>query len=402
MKSGLGFRAGEAAEAPRTSRERSADQDGGEKAAGAQNGTEGEGEEEEDDYMSMAIVEPTGPPQKETYTQRRIRKQREAEIRGRPKSKKELEAEAAAAREAGLARSLLATDSSNKGLRMMKMMGYSEGGALGRPGDSEARTVPLGVEIKEGRGGIGLDNEKKRKIREEWAREEKRTKVEEGDFRERVRLERENRRLEGQVVGAMKVAERLDTEAEAEGRAQTQTPEVEGQDAREKENEDGDEPDHAGRSVRRTPNVKPTRQINILWRGLVRQREEKERERRIRYDLHQSLSRLPTYTDVEEDNDDKRALGRSAPSSPRKILDDQEEEQDDNRVGGKPARLVLEEDVEEEDPELDEFLALEPAERLRRLVEYLREKYHYCFWCKFRYPDPEMEGCPGITEDEHG
>ena len=35
------------------------------------------GDEEEDDYMFMTIQEPTQPPQKETYTQRRIRKQRE-------------------------------------------------------------------------------------------------------------------------------------------------------------------------------------------------------------------------------------------------------------------------------------------------------------------------------------
>ena len=34
-------------------------------------------EDEEEDYMSMAIVEPTKPAEKETYTQRRIRKQRE-------------------------------------------------------------------------------------------------------------------------------------------------------------------------------------------------------------------------------------------------------------------------------------------------------------------------------------
>lgn len=36
-----------------------------------------EQEEEEDDYMSMAILEPAKPKEKETYTQRRIRKQRE-------------------------------------------------------------------------------------------------------------------------------------------------------------------------------------------------------------------------------------------------------------------------------------------------------------------------------------
>ena len=33
--------------------------------------------DEEDDYMSMTIAEPSAPKQKETYTQRRIRKARE-------------------------------------------------------------------------------------------------------------------------------------------------------------------------------------------------------------------------------------------------------------------------------------------------------------------------------------
>ena len=38
-------------------------------------------DDEEDDYMSMTIVEPTKPKEKETYTQRRIRKQREVILR---------------------------------------------------------------------------------------------------------------------------------------------------------------------------------------------------------------------------------------------------------------------------------------------------------------------------------
>jgi hypothetical protein len=122
---------------------------------------------------------------------------------------------------------------------------------------------------------------------------------------------------------------------------------------------------------------KPLKQINILWRGLIRKREEKERDRRMRYDLHQSLSRLPTYEDADEDIEDKRALGKEA------------------------AHYVLVEDLEEEDPELDEFNALDPAVRLQKLVKYLRQEFHYCFWCKFTYPDEEMEGCPGLTEEEH-
>jgi Domain of unknown function (DUF4187)/G-patch domain len=263
-----------------------------------------------------------------------------------------LRAEEKAAREAALSKSL---DASNKGFKMMKMMGFKEGSALGRGTTGDGMTEPLNIIVKEDRGGIGLDSEKKRKFREQVEEEAKRVKAEEGDYRERVRKEREERRLEGLVHGAQKVAEKLDTEADGE---------------------DEDNPqDNTRQPIPKLPRkVRPTSQINILWRGLVLHREQRDRERRMRYDLHQSLSRLPTYNDPDEDKDDKRALGTDNP---------------------------LEEDVEQEDPELDEFNALEPAERLRRVVGYLREKYHYCFWCKYRYLDASMEGCPGVTEEDH-
>jgi hypothetical protein len=31
----------------------------------------------------------------------------------------------------------------------------------------------------------------------------------------------------------------------------------------------------------------------------------------------------------------------------------------------------------------------------------LRENYHYCLYCGYQYPDAELEGCPGVTEEEH-
>lgn len=220
----------------------------------------------------------------------------------------------------------------------MAKLGYRPGAPLGAGGD--ARTEPLELVVKADRGGIGLDGERKRKVREEAERVGKRARAEEGEFRERVRGEREGRRVEGLVVGAMGVVEGL-----------------EGEEALEKEEK---------REVRR-----PTKSVNVLWRGLLRRREEKERERRMRYDLLQSLSRAPTYADGEADGDDRLAVGE------------------------------VEVEVEEEDAELDAFEALEPAERLRRLVGYLRERYRYCFWCKCGYPDEGLEGCPGVTEDDH-
>lgn len=322
------------------------------------------GEEEEEDYMNMVITEPTKPREKETYSQRRIRKERESEARGRVKSKAEREAEEAAAREAALSKSLLsdpAAATSNKGLAMMTKMGFKPGVALGAKDNVGARTEPIMLSMKEDRGGVGLDTEKKRKIREEAERVGKKVKAEEGEYRERVRKEREDARLEALVGAAMRVAERMDGEKD------------EGEESVVIDSEGEAKPNGKNRTIP----VKPLKQINVLWRGLVRKREEQERERRMRHDLLQSLSRLPTYDDPDEDRDDKEALGKRA------------------------LQHIHVEDLEEEDPELDEFNQLEPGERLQKLVLYLREHFNYCFWCKYTYPSKDMEGCPGITEEDH-
>ena len=252
---------------------------------------------------------------------------------------------------------------------MMAKLGFKQGGALGAVTNPNARTTPLELAVKEGRSGVGLDNERKRKIREEMEGVAKRVKAEEGDYRERMAREREDRRVEGLVIGAQRVLEGF-----------------EGEDAAEEEkgerDEDGEECGEGAFETTATKAAnaaakarkrrsKSTREISVLWRGLVRGRIEKERERRARYDMLQSLSQNAKQADPDEDEQDRLAWGTE------------------------------EEEVEEEDRELDGFNALEPKERLERLVVYLREKYHYCFWCKFRYPDAGMDGCPGLTEDDH-
>lgn len=272
---------------------------------------------------------------------------------------------------------------------------------------ASARAEPLNLIFKEGRGGIGLDSEKKRKIREEAAEATKKIKREEGDYRDRVREERETRRAEAHVRAAQKVAERLDAEAEA-GEAQTEVEAGEEGESREEdasnpqpqaktgvviESDEDDIPErtHSQDESRKTDatkkkHYKPTSQLNILYRGLVREREERERSIQARHALQTSLpssffprSKLPGYTDADLDGDDQQALGTREPYA-----------------------AIVEQELEEEDPELDAFNALEPAERLRKLVVYLRERYRYCFWCKHRYEtDEELEGCPGLTEEDH-
>ncbi|KAM9882639.1 hypothetical protein BJF96_g2055 [Verticillium dahliae] len=316
----------------------------------------------EEDYMSMIIPDAPASTPAPTSLQRRKQQQRQSELRARQKSKAERAAEDDARRDAALQTSILDAPAhqTSKGLAMMARMGFRPGGALGAPGGEGAAREPIAIAVKEDRGGIGMESEKRRRAREaeeaaagEEAERRKRVRVEEpGEYRDRIAREREAERVERMVASAQRILEGMAEEAEAEV---TQ--------------EEGG---------RRRIKARPLKAVNVLWRGLARQREERERDRRMRHDLEQSLSRLPTYEDEDEDEDDKRALGK-----------------------GKTTVYEVADDLDEEDPELDEFRILEPPERLKRLVAYMRDEFNYCFWCKFKYPDETMDGCPGLTEEDH-
>ncbi|KAI9662483.1 MAG: hypothetical protein M1821_008650 [Bathelium mastoideum] len=309
-------------------------------------------QEEEDDYMTMLLPDDDAPKH-ESSIRRRARQQREAEQRAHPKSKTQLDREAREARDTALSSSILAANPDNKGARILAKLGYTSG-PLGAGGDANARTEPINLVMKEDKSGIGHESEAKRKFREEAEAlniDTKKRKINEDEYQQRVSQERKEKRIEGQLWGAMKVAERLDEEVgqaeKLDGREQTEQ--------------------------------RPAKSIPLVWRQLVKDRIEREREQRRQRSLHESLpqSRLPKLEDSDEDEDDKIALAREDKSD------------------------IFEAETEEEDPEFEEFIALDPESRLQNLIEYLRKKYQYCFWCKYQYPDEAMEGCPGLTEDEH-
>jgi hypothetical protein len=273
----------------------------------------------------------------------------QGEARARQKTKAEREADAEAAREAALATALPET---NKGFKMMAKFGFKQGDALGKSED--ARKDPIRVDIKGDRSGIGLESEKKRKFREQWEeadRVAKRSKEEEGDYVEIHRLEAKEKKAERELDSAQRTAERL-TEKEAEDKG---TP---------------------------LPTEKPVKDVNVLWRCRARRRAVITHEKQQRRELNNSLaSRLPTLAADEDDegDDSKVAQGRDLA----------------------PFYTSLEHDLEDEDPELAEFEALPVVERLQKLLTFLREEFHYCLYCGYQYPDAEMEGCPGVTEEEH-
>jgi hypothetical protein len=287
--------------------------------------------DEEEDYMTMVI--PDTSKSSETSLQRRKRKERENALKAFNKPKAEKEAEEAAAREAALA---TAMDTSSKGFKMMAKLGFKPGDSLGKT--ENARKEPIHVSMKEDRGGIGHESEKKRKFREQMDEAMKRAKVvdkKQGEYVDWRRQELEEKQLTSQLRNAQKIAENMDEEE------------------LEKSAESGSRDDD--------PEERPLKEFNVVYRGLVRVRREKEEEAKLKV----------------------RGL-RSSPEPSRL------------------SKYVVEGDEgENDDEELEQFEALPVAERLQEVVSYLREKYHYCFWCMYRYPDVEMDGCPGLTERDH-
>lgn len=272
----------------------------------------------------------------------------QGEARARQKTKAEKEADAEAAREEALATALPET---NKGFKMMAKFGFKQGDTLGKSAD--ARKTPIAVDIKADKGGIGLESEKKRKFREQWEAAErlaKRTKEEEGDYLEIRRQEQKEKKAERDLDNAQRTAERLsDKEDEEKGISE--------------------------------PGDRPLKDVNVLWRTRARRRVEKQQDKQQRRELDNSLaSRLPTLADEgDADNDTKVAFGEDLT----------------------PFYTTLEGDLEADDPELADFEALPVAERLEKVLLHLRHNFQYCLYCGYQYPDPEMEGCPGVTEEDH-
>jgi len=276
-------------------------------------------------------------------------------MKSHPKTKKELEAEAVAKRDAALAVPL---DSSNKGFRMLAKLGYQPNTTLGK--SQGALKEPVKVEMKINRSGIGFEPETQKRQREEMEREieqTKRVKFDLDEYRQQMSKQREEERARRQVFRAQKVAEHLESdESPNDGQV------------------DKDRNDHVQRQSSSGVDKRCLKSIDVVWRGLVRRQREKE------MDVY--LQQLKSKGLPQDESSEDQSL---------------EDSKSDQKKGG----TFVEEDLDEEDSELEEFEALDPKEQLRKVVEYLRYTHRYCFWCMHQYPDEEMDGCPGVTEGDH-
>jgi len=354
--------------------------------------------DDEDDYLSdkFLLESAPPPPAPRTYAERRKEAQRLSAIKNeqsRKKSRRQLEQEA---REEGLSKSLFerakdeeAAGLQNKALAMMMKMGYKPGESLGQsyddpppaessttaaksatpddgvPADAPAvaepakggighRVEPLPLNEWAGKTGIGL-----RKRAASPSASERLAKMaklaEETDhvgFRDRARQEYEERRAQGRLAPAQRTCINLDE--------------------------------------------KDGRKFNVLWlnpenvetfpEGFIDDLDDPE--------LVARLSRQQVGDTIEGRLKAKMRADALQPLTT--TLEDDEAPPEKAKLRGSPYS-------EEEIQEARQFLRLNAKHRLQLVLDYLRQRYAYCFWCGTQYDNQEDmdQNCPGPEEDAH-
>lgn len=174
--------------------------------------------DDEEDYMSDAFLKKIQDVKPGVTMVKRVKEamkrevqREEKNIKNRQKTYKEQERES---REAVLHSSI---SNENKGFALLQKMGYKAGQGLGKQGVGRVEPIPLN--IKTDRGGIGMEQLKKRKAEEELenyrqkvrAKQQNETKSLE-DFRVRVRTEREERLIDSDLRRSQRACEQLDSQ----------------------------------------------------------------------------------------------------------------------------------------------------------------------------------------------
>ncbi|KAF9151175.1 hypothetical protein BG015_006981 [Linnemannia schmuckeri] len=366
-------------------------------------------EEEEEDYMSEAFLnslvadETTKSKGKAnmTYSERRRQKERE-HLANLPKPLHVREKEA---REQGLEKEI---GEDNKGMAMLLKMGFKKGGTLGasKPASEPTTTsittapsglnppstissengggalrAPLAIQIKQGRGGLGMDTSRKRQAEEQLQRQEQEVhRVFDEGFRGQKRDQFEMEKRKRQLGAARAICMRLDSK-KAETESQYRT-------------EQGD-------TDTTTPQVaKGGRRSNRFWWIDDSMPDEV---------LGTKLMGpgAAVLLDLEQEQDSQSTEGRAFDHSDDEDGDLERNKAKRVRLDSSVSQKVDQTDSQDEEPpkwgERPNFAQLEIHEKLEEVVAYLRSEHSYCFWCSAQYDGPEdiAENCPGELEEDH-
>ncbi|KAK9432510.1 hypothetical protein V1505DRAFT_413398 [Lipomyces doorenjongii] len=317
---------------------------------------------EEEEYMKMIIPDlPQKHASDTTYSERRQRAIREQEAKSIARPPVVVQREKL---ERGLDTSLFVAGEKAKdeeessgddsiALAIMKKMGFVPGHGLGKTGDNEHHE-PLRPVLKYDRGGIGMASANRELIESEAKRAQEFAQAEKQSFIDRKREEQLEKRISGQLREAQNICQELDisNDPRLESILYSHSSARGGPNSR--EYKELDEP--------------MLRSVNFLWREVVVERQNADYEKHLRSRI---LDRASSVGADEPENLESR----------------------------------VEEFVPEDymDEELEAFNSLESAKKLEVVLEYLRQKYYYCFWCGCKYDDAVDldQNCPGLTEEDH-
>ncbi|KAF9583330.1 hypothetical protein BGW38_009742 [Lunasporangiospora selenospora] len=366
--------------------------------------------EDEEDYMSEAFLDNLvkGHNEKEkkdvtpTYSQRRRQKELE-HLANLPKKRHVLEKEA---REKGLD-TAIADD--NKGMAMLLKMGFKQAAtdteitnddgsknAQAASEGSDSSTVlrvPLEIQVRQGRGGLGLEMERKRHAEEDLQRQEEKTRrIYDEEFRGQKNSEFLSAKWKRQLGAAVSICMRLDvekaTKAGFTSSNQLNTT-VDAEHAislcKSKRDCSGE---IGGSSSAYTKGMRFGRSNSFWWiADSVPDEELGSRLMGPCAGADQDI--LSAGTKPENSDHGDRHTG----SNKRVKLD--------NTGDGNEGRDA--EDIPPRWGERPDFAQLNVDTKLDQVVQYLRHEHFYCFWCSAKYDGPEdlTENCPGELEDDH-
>ncbi|CAO3563723.1 unnamed protein product [Mortierella alpina] len=369
-------------------------------------------DEEEDDYMSQAFLdslvnEGTKASQSDkaslTYSERRRQKERE-HLANLPKPLHVREKEA---REKGLEKEI---GEENKGMAMLLKMGFKKGGSLGAPkADTEAGSsastigttsslshgsgareisrpdalrAPLAIQMKQGRGGLGMESAKRRREDEALQKQanEAHRLFDEG-FRGQKISQFEQEKWKRQLTAARGLCMRMDAQ-----KAATSTSLVD-EEQNQLEDEDEDTASQRPRRIGRS---------NSFWWILDSVPDEILGTRLMGpgADVAQGPALGGRVFDHSDEEDGSLESNKQKPTKRTKV-DPELVAEDDDGATAEPEVYKW--------GERPKFAQLEDSEKLERVVQYLRTEHAYCFWCSAQYDGQEdlEENCPGEREDDH-
>ncbi|ANB11384.1 hypothetical protein AWJ20_4193 [Sugiyamaella lignohabitans] len=166
--------------------------------------------DEEEDYMSMVL--PGHEPEKDFDEINR----EELLSKAQGLTKEDISLRT------NLKRSLIEREPENKGLKMMKLMGFKPGSSLGAAStesqlnkDQARSNEPIVIEIKKGRGGIGYDSALRDEVNKSVDVAIEKQKESKENFLSRISESYSDKKLSSQIKSAQKVA--LDLDATADG-----------------------------------------------------------------------------------------------------------------------------------------------------------------------------------------